>query len=100
MTYFTNMVSSFYNSDFQNDVIYAARDMLVKALENQKESMKYFNMSSDDDADIFWAMSCEANERAKGLLLAYQILTNRKVINISSVIEDEIRSFDDLFELA
>lgn len=98
MAYFENMIESFEGSDFQLDAAFAARDMLVHALDWQNKSLKDFMLSKEavDDSDdrMYWAMSCEANERARGLLDAYKILTNREVVNSSYAIKDELADFE------
>ena len=98
MTYFENMVAT--PNEFALDLVYNAREILLKAAEEQRFSMKWFEESQANNEDeIYWKMSCDANERAKGLLIAYKIITNREVLNFSSDIEREIRWIEDTFEL-
>lgn len=99
MTYFENMVAT--PEAFKLDLIYNAREILAKAAEEQNMSMIYFIRSEEDnDGELWWKISREHNEIAKGLLIAYEIITNRKVYNYSTAIEEEIKWIEDTFDLS
>ena len=99
MTYFENMVAT--PEQFKLDLVYNVREILMKAAEEQNVSMLNFQYSQDEknNEDLWWRMSCEANERSRGLLDAYEVITNRKVYNYRTAIEEEIKWIDDTFEL-
>ena len=96
MTYFENMIDSFNGSNYQNDVIVSAYRILCSALDRENNSIRFFEQSSEDDNDVYWRMSCEQTERAKGLLDAYKTLTNRSVVCVKCAIEDEMHYLEDI----
>lgn len=96
--YFENLVNSIDDGNmFKNDIPCIARNILEKAYEEQMHSINWFECSREEENDIYWKMSCEASERANGLLRAYFELTNREVINIRYAIEAEINWIDETF---
>lgn len=98
MTYFENLVATPEN--FKLDLIYNAREILLKASEEQRLSSKYFENSREHcDDETYWRLCLAADQKAKGLLTAYKIITGRDVVNGIYSIECEIRWIEDTFEL-
>lgn len=90
MAYFENMVKSFEASEYANDIPCSAIQILTKALAYQNMSMTMYDLYVESKSDDDWKAVCENDQRSKGLLDAYMIITNREVLNIRQAIFEEI----------
>lgn len=100
-SYFENLVNNIGNP-FNLDIVVAARNMLIEAFNYQKKSLELFERSKkeeDTNDDYWWKKSCEADECAKGLLIAYKTLTTREVMNHQFAIKDEIQWIEETFNI-
>lgn len=99
-SYFENLVNNVGNP-FNLDIVVAARNMLIEALDYQKKSLKLFELSKKDDVndDWWWQQCCEADKCAEGLLIAYKTLTIREVMNHQFAIKDEIQWIEETFNI-
>ena len=92
MAYFENRIAN--PEMFENDFGVDALHILERALEPQEESLKYFKMSKETknerDKNTWWKLCCEYDHKSRGLIMAYEIITCREVINIEPAIHDEI----------
>lgn len=79
----------------QDELVTVASRILKAALDLQETSLMWFERSQEEcdgstTSEMFWTMCREANERSKGLLDAYQILTDSEVVGTRYAIQEEI----------
>lgn len=93
MAYFEERIIN--PEEFKFDFLYDALTILKTALEEQEKSLCNFTMSEEaetqETSNFYWRMCREYNERAKGMLIAYEIMTTRHVTNTTYAIKEEIK---------
>lgn len=101
-TYFESLVDSVAD-DSKHSLIYSALQILKAALELQESSMKWFERSEDatdaEAAEVAWNTCMKRDEKSKGLLQAYRLLTDREVPATCPCIRKEICELGDIFHI-
>ena len=65
-------------------------EMLEAALKHMESSIYWFDQSQDDENSWQWVMSKEHDDKARGILEAYQIITGIRVDPLTIGIRAEI----------
>lgn len=96
--YFENLLEN--PSDYNRDIAVSAMQMLEKAYHFADLSMDMFTMSQENESESeYWWRECmEYDQRSRGILDAYEILTNRPVANGRSSIKFEIECLKEICE--
>lgn len=96
--YFENLLEN--PSDYNRDIAINALKMLERAYNFADKSMDMFNMSqeSESENDYYWNQSALYEQRSRGILDAYEILTNRTIANVRSSIKFEIDYMKEICE--
>lgn len=66
--------------------------ILEAALEEQKKSMKWFEMYIDSNDNFDWEISKEHDMKCCGLLQAYEILTGKNIRALICEIREELET--------
>ena len=93
--YFENLVKN--PNEYKNDIVRNTLAILEEARKYAKFSMDMFTRYQESNDEDDWHVSIEYDKRARGLLDAYQIITDREVVNIVSSIKFEIDVYKEMF---